>query len=115
MLTSSNLSAFPTILSNQADLIVVYSVQCIAFHVREPYVTEHRYKDRIIDLLPSQQQNGQWDCPFIVKTFKNHRMDVYKEASVNFFSTSQEAQSDALCRAKARIDRETRSFLGLNS
>ena len=52
--------------------------QCIAFHVRGTYVTEHRYKDRIIDLLPSQQQNGQWDCPFIVKTFKNHRMDVYQ-------------------------------------
>ncbi len=87
---------------------MVYSVQCIAFQVRGTYVTEHRYKDRIIDLLPSQQQNGQWDCPFIVKTFKNHRMDVYKEGSVSFFNSSQEAQSDALCRAKARIDRDTR-------
>jgi hypothetical protein len=45
---------------------------------------------------------------FIVKTFKNYRMDVYKEGPVSFFDTSQEAQSDALCRAKMRIDRDTR-------
>ena len=67
-------------------------------------VPTHVHNGWMIQLLPTQHDNGLWACPYVCKQPGQPEGSAHRHVPAGLWDTKEEAEAASLAHAKAWID-----------